>query len=104
MDLRWKDIVQLEFFYSLKRWYRYQPHRFSVSQGLKQRFRPPAAFHCPLCFQAASLLSAVPSALEECVHSVPDPPHLRTVLTYHTTLGHFDFSGEPLLSLCVNVV
>ncbi|XP_029018710.1 zinc finger protein 14-like isoform X1 [Betta splendens] len=44
--------------------------------------------------QTASMLSAVPSALEECVHSVPDPLHLRTVLQYHTTLGHFDLSDD----------
>ncbi|XP_041637225.1 zinc finger protein 160-like [Cheilinus undulatus] len=44
--------------------------------------------------QTASMLSAVPSALEECVHSVPDPQHLRTVLLHHTALGHFDFSDE----------
>ncbi|XP_061570705.1 zinc finger protein 14-like [Cololabis saira] len=44
--------------------------------------------------QTASMLSVVPSALEECAHSVPDPQHLRTVLQYHTTLGHFDFSDE----------
>lgn len=44
--------------------------------------------------QTASMLSAVPSALEECVHSVPDPHHLKTVLLHHTTLGHFDFSDE----------
>ncbi|XP_078098887.1 uncharacterized protein LOC144512171 isoform X1 [Sander vitreus] len=44
--------------------------------------------------QTASMLSAVPSALEECVHSVPDPQHLKTVLLYHTTLGHFDLSDE----------
>ncbi|KAM8910750.1 uncharacterized protein AB9W97_006962 [Spinachia spinachia] len=44
--------------------------------------------------QTASMLSAVPSALEECVHSVPDPQHLRTVLQYQTTLGHLDLSDE----------
>ncbi|XP_040028559.2 uncharacterized protein LOC120816941 [Gasterosteus aculeatus] len=44
--------------------------------------------------QTASMLSAVPSALEECVHSVPDPQHLRTVLLYQTTLGHLDLSDE----------
>ncbi|KAI3366341.1 hypothetical protein L3Q82_000500 [Scortum barcoo] len=44
--------------------------------------------------QTASMLSAVPSALEECVHSVPDPRHLKTVLLYHTTLGHYDLSDE----------
>lgn len=44
--------------------------------------------------KTAFLLGAVPSALEECVHSVPDPQHLKTVLLYHTTLGHFDLSGE----------
>lgn len=44
--------------------------------------------------QTASMLSAAPSALEECVHSVPDPHHLKTVLLYHTTLGHFDLSDE----------
>ncbi|XP_035504835.2 zinc finger protein 99-like isoform X2 [Scophthalmus maximus] len=44
--------------------------------------------------QTASMLCAVPSALEECVHSVPDLQHLKTVLLYNTTLGHFDFSEE----------
>uniref|UniRef100_A0A1A8FWY4 Zinc finger protein 473 n=1 Tax=Nothobranchius korthausae TaxID=1143690 RepID=A0A1A8FWY4_9TELE len=44
--------------------------------------------------QTAAMLSAAPSALEECIHSVPDPQHLKTVLRYHTTLGHFDFSDE----------
>ncbi|CAI5636325.1 unnamed protein product [Oreochromis niloticus] len=44
--------------------------------------------------QTASMLSAVPSALEECAHSVPDLQHLKTVLRYHTTLGHFDWSDE----------
>lgn len=47
--------------------------------------------------QTASMLSAVPSALEECVHSVPDPRHLKTVLLHHTTLGHLDLSGESPL-------
>lgn len=40
--------------------------------------------------QTASLLDAVPSALEECVQSVPDPQQLKTVLQYHTTLGQYD--------------
>ncbi|KAM9845722.1 uncharacterized protein ACBR49_010743 [Aulostomus maculatus] len=44
--------------------------------------------------QTASMLSAVPSALEECVHSVPDLRHLKTVLQHNTTLGHFDLSDE----------
>ncbi|XP_028307462.1 zinc finger protein 11-like [Gouania willdenowi] len=44
--------------------------------------------------QTASLLSAAPSALEECTHSVPDPHHLKEVLLYHTALGHFDLSDE----------
>ncbi|XP_023126333.2 zinc finger protein 420-like isoform X2 [Amphiprion ocellaris] len=44
--------------------------------------------------QTASMLGAVPAALEECTHSVPDPQHLKTVLLYHTTLGHFDLSDE----------
>ncbi|CAL8242464.1 unnamed protein product [Merluccius merluccius] len=42
----------------------------------------------------ASLLDAVPSALEECLQSVPDPQQLRTVLQYHTTLGHSDLDDE----------
>ncbi|XP_056133206.1 zinc finger protein 99-like [Lampris incognitus] len=44
--------------------------------------------------QTASMLSAVPSALEECVQSVPDPQQLKTVLQYHTTLGHLDLIDE----------
>ncbi|XP_029969690.1 zinc finger protein 14-like [Salarias fasciatus] len=51
-------------------------------------------FPVPDIQQTASMLSAVPAALEECAHSVPDPQHLRTVLQYHTTLGHFDFFDE----------
>lgn len=47
-----------------------------------------------LVCQTASLLNAVPSALDECVHSVPDPRHLKTVLHYHAMLGHLDFLGE----------
>lgn len=51
-------------------------------------------FPIPDIQQTASMLSAVPSALEECVHSVPDPQHLKTVLHYHTALGHLDLSDE----------
>uniref|UniRef100_A0AAQ5Z838 C2H2-type domain-containing protein n=1 Tax=Amphiprion ocellaris TaxID=80972 RepID=A0AAQ5Z838_AMPOC len=49
--------------------------------------------------QTASMLGAVPAALEECTHSVPDPQHLKTVLLYHTTLGHFDLSANGILYL-----
>ncbi|KAK5615983.1 hypothetical protein CRENBAI_019456 [Crenichthys baileyi] len=45
-------------------------------------------------FQTASMLSAVPSALEESTHSVPDPEHLTAVLRYHATLGCLDLSNE----------
>ncbi|CAG04154.1 unnamed protein product, partial [Tetraodon nigroviridis] len=48
---------------------------------------------CPPAPQTATLLDAVPSALDECVHSVPDPRHLKTVLHYHAMLGHFDLLG-----------
>ncbi|XP_071776711.2 uncharacterized protein LOC139928172 [Centroberyx gerrardi] len=44
--------------------------------------------------QAAMMLNAVPSALEECVQSVPDLQQLKTVLQYHTTLGHLDLIDE----------
>uniref|UniRef100_A0A8C6V4F4 C2H2-type domain-containing protein n=1 Tax=Neogobius melanostomus TaxID=47308 RepID=A0A8C6V4F4_9GOBI len=44
--------------------------------------------------QTASMLRADPSALEECLHLVPDTQHLTTVLHYHTALGHLDLSGE----------
>ncbi|KAF7650207.1 hypothetical protein LDENG_00129760 [Lucifuga dentata] len=44
--------------------------------------------------QTASMLSAIPSALEECVQSVPDLQLLKTVLQYHTTLGHLDLTDE----------
>ena len=43
--------------------------------------------------QTAALLDAVPSALEECLHSVPDPQQLRTVLQYHSTPGQPDLDG-----------
>ncbi|XP_052368185.1 zinc finger protein 14-like isoform X4 [Oncorhynchus keta] len=45
--------------------------------------------------QTASLLSAVPSALEKCVQFVPDPIQLRTLLQYHRKLGHLDSIGTP---------
>ncbi|XP_076016017.1 uncharacterized protein LOC143008236 [Genypterus blacodes] len=44
--------------------------------------------------QIVSMLVAVPSALDECVQSVPDLQQLRTVLTYHSTLGHLDLTDE----------
>lgn len=50
--------------------------------------------------QTATLLSAVPSALDECVHSVPDPRHLKTVLQYHSMLGHFDLLGDADVLVC----
>lgn len=58
---------------------------------------------CPtlaLVCQTATLLNAVPSALDECVHSVPDPRHLKTVLHYHAMLGHFDFLGDVDHVIC----
>ncbi|MED6276110.1 hypothetical protein CHARACLAT_000064 [Characodon lateralis] len=51
-------------------------------------------FPVPDIQQTASMLSGIPSALEECAHSAPDPLHLKTVLRYQTTLGHVDFSDE----------
>ncbi|KAM4711618.1 uncharacterized protein FYW61_020779 isoform 2-T2 [Anableps anableps] len=45
-------------------------------------------------YKTASILSAVPSALEESTHAVPDPQHLTAVLRYHATLGCLDFSDE----------
>ncbi|XP_038137245.1 zinc finger protein 420-like isoform X2 [Cyprinodon tularosa] len=44
--------------------------------------------------QTAYLLSAVPSALEECFRSVPDSQHLAAVLRYHASLGCIDSSNE----------
>ncbi|KAJ7987921.1 hypothetical protein DPEC_G00318260 [Dallia pectoralis] len=40
--------------------------------------------------QAASLLSDAPSVLEECVESVSDPQHLKTLLEYHRDLDQLD--------------
>uniref|UniRef100_A0A4W5L5V5 TERF1-interacting nuclear factor 2 N-terminal domain-containing protein n=1 Tax=Hucho hucho TaxID=62062 RepID=A0A4W5L5V5_9TELE len=45
--------------------------------------------------QTASLLNAVPSALEKCVQFVPDPKQLRTLLQYHRKLGHLDSIRTP---------
>lgn len=44
--------------------------------------------------QTASILSAVPSAVEEFARSVPDPQHLTAVLRYHATLGCLESSNE----------
>ncbi|XP_034146073.1 uncharacterized protein LOC105020312 isoform X2 [Esox lucius] len=49
--------------------------------------------------QTASLLNAVPSALEQCVQSVPDPRQLRTLLQYHRKLGHLESVGGPSFPL-----
>lgn len=51
-------------------------------------------FPVPDIQQIASMLSAVPSGLEESLHSVPDPQHLKRVLHYHATLGHLDLLDE----------
>ena len=50
--------------------------------------------HTLSVFQTASMLGAIPSALEECVKSVPDPRQLKDVLRFHTT--HLDVIGESL--------
>eukprot|EP00063_Salmo_salar_P034460 XP_014009295.1 PREDICTED: uncharacterized protein LOC106576584 isoform X4 [Salmo salar] len=47
--------------------------------------------------QTASLLNAVPSALEKCLQFVPDPIQLRTLLQYHRKHGHLDSIRPPLL-------
>ncbi|XP_049617149.1 zinc finger protein 11 [Syngnathus scovelli] len=44
--------------------------------------------------QTAAMLSNVPEALDECVHSVPDPPHLKAALLHHSALGHFDLTDD----------
>uniref|UniRef100_A0AAY5KVF6 C2H2-type domain-containing protein n=1 Tax=Esox lucius TaxID=8010 RepID=A0AAY5KVF6_ESOLU len=49
--------------------------------------------------QTASLLNAVPSALEQCVQSVPDPRQLRTLLQYHRKLGHVESVGGAASSI-----
>lgn len=41
--------------------------------------------------ETASMLNAVPSVLEECVKSVPDPQQLKTLLEYQKQTGHLDF-------------
>uniref|UniRef100_A0A4W5L0S8 TERF1-interacting nuclear factor 2 N-terminal domain-containing protein n=1 Tax=Hucho hucho TaxID=62062 RepID=A0A4W5L0S8_9TELE len=53
--------------------------------------------------QTASLLNAVPSALEKCVQYVPDPIQLRTLLQYYRKRGHLDSIGLsfPLPALCL---
>ncbi|XP_033845258.2 zinc finger protein 11-like [Periophthalmus magnuspinnatus] len=51
-------------------------------------------FPIPDIQQTTSILCAIPSALEECLHSVPDPQHLKTVLQYHAALGHLDLTDE----------
>lgn len=44
--------------------------------------------------QTAAMLSAAPQALDECVHSVLELPHLKAALLHHTALGHLDLTGE----------
>ncbi|XP_061663043.1 zinc finger protein 420-like [Syngnathoides biaculeatus] len=44
--------------------------------------------------QTAAMLSAAPGALDECVHSVPDLPHLKAALLHHAGLGHFDLTDD----------
>ncbi|XP_010893777.2 zinc finger protein 624-like isoform X1 [Esox lucius] len=45
--------------------------------------------------QAASLLSDVPSILEECLESVSHPQQLKTLLQYHRDLGQLDNHDTP---------
>ncbi|KAJ8007383.1 hypothetical protein DPEC_G00116940 [Dallia pectoralis] len=44
--------------------------------------------------QTVSMLNAVPSALEQCIQSVPDPRQLRTLLQFHRKSGHLDSIGN----------
>ncbi|CAB1313066.1 unnamed protein product [Coregonus sp. 'balchen'] len=46
-------------------------------------------------FQAALLLSDVPSVLEECVESVSHPQELKTLLQYHRDLSPLDNHDPP---------
>ncbi|XP_055790431.1 zinc finger protein 14-like isoform X2 [Salvelinus fontinalis] len=48
--------------------------------------------------QASSLLSDVPSVLEECVESVSHPQELKTVLQYHRDLGLLDNHERVVIS------
>uniref|UniRef100_A0A3P9AGS2 TERF1-interacting nuclear factor 2 N-terminal domain-containing protein n=1 Tax=Esox lucius TaxID=8010 RepID=A0A3P9AGS2_ESOLU len=48
---------------------------------------------------AASLLSDVPSILEECLESVSHPQQLKTLLQYHRDLGQLDNHGKAPLCL-----
>ncbi|KAJ8007386.1 hypothetical protein DPEC_G00116970 [Dallia pectoralis] len=53
--------------------------------------------------QTASMLNAVPSALEQCIQSVPDPRQLRTLLQFHRKSGHLDSIGKEILSPVVKM-
>ncbi|XP_057711466.1 zinc finger protein 30-like [Corythoichthys intestinalis] len=44
--------------------------------------------------QTAAMLSAAPDALDECIHSVPDPSHMKAVLLHNTALGHLDLTDD----------
>ncbi|XP_061523668.1 zinc finger protein 420-like isoform X1 [Phycodurus eques] len=44
--------------------------------------------------QTAAMLSAAPGALDECVHSVPDLPHLKAALLQHAALEHFELTDD----------
>ncbi|KAL0984006.1 hypothetical protein UPYG_G00135800 [Umbra pygmaea] len=48
--------------------------------------------------QAASLLTDVPSVLEECVESMSHPEQLKTLLQYHRDLGQLDKHDLPTFS------
>lgn len=81
-----KDVFPLEF----------GPDFDSALQVLMLDFltRLEKLFPLPDIQQTASMLRADPSALDQCLHSVPDPQNLTTILHYHTSLGHLDVSDE----------
>lgn len=85
-DVFFKDVFPLEF----------GPDFDNALQALMLDFltRLEKLFPMPDIQQTASLLRSHPSALEECLHLVPDIQHLTTLLHYHSALGHFDLSDE----------
>uniref|UniRef100_A0AAV2IV96 C2H2-type domain-containing protein n=1 Tax=Knipowitschia caucasica TaxID=637954 RepID=A0AAV2IV96_KNICA len=51
-------------------------------------------FPIPDIQQTTTILCAIPSALEDCLHPLSDPQHLKAVLQHHVALGHLDLSDE----------
>ncbi|KAG7454542.1 hypothetical protein MATL_G00260770 [Megalops atlanticus] len=87
-----KDPVEREHFFQEVFPVEYGPQYDTALQILMSEFlsRLEQLLPVPDCGQIVYWLSAAPSGVEECLHSVSDPQQLKMLLQHHRCLGHLD--------------